>query len=90
MSGLYIYGIINKIFFLIKFFILYSLGEALWSDINNALLLDTGWYIVNDLIVDNSIKWGKNKTCSFIDLACGAVGVYEFCTTSKIYGLTFS
>lgn len=50
----------------------------MWSGINNALLLDSGWYELGEVVPDEHIIWGKGKGCDFIDKYCKG-NFSEFC-----------
>ena len=48
-----------------NFFVL----DRIWGCINNALMMDSGWYYVDKTFCEESY-WGKNKGCEFVNKKC--------------------
>lgn len=49
------------------FIMIIYIGNMVWSGVNNAMILDSGWYdISNSDSKSDPIYWGKNKGCQFM------------------------
>ncbi|KAL4480500.1 hypothetical protein ABPG72_022255 [Tetrahymena utriculariae] len=59
----------------------YLLGNMVWSGINNAMILDSGWYdIQNYQNKSDPISWGLKKGCLFLNIDKCDTQFPEFCT----------
>ncbi|KAL4438095.1 hypothetical protein ABPG74_016874 [Tetrahymena malaccensis] len=59
----------------------YLLGNMVWSGINNAMILDSGWYdIQNYEQKSDPINWGLKKGCPFLNTDKCDPSYPEFCT----------
>ena len=62
-----------------------------WSGLNNALILDTGWYDIRDPKLYDKVSWGKDKGCDFFDNNCKSNTKYdEFCQVSSVDSIDFT
>ena len=62
-----------------------------WSGVNNALILDTGWYDIRDSKLYDEVNRGKDKGCEFFNNQCNGNQKFdEFCQENNVDSINFT